>query len=110
MEQLAIKISDVDALKSEMVGTIHFLHAQGWAPATSSNYSFRMPESSDFWISASGLDKGRFAASDFIHVDDQGKPMNDARKTSAETLLHVLLYECFPDAHCILHSHSVFNT
>jgi methylthioribulose-1-phosphate dehydratase len=110
MEQVIIQVGNLDALKAEMVETIHFLHACGWAPATSSNYSFRQQESTDFWISASGIDKGRFAATDFIHVDDQGNPVADARKTSAETLLHVLIYECFPEAHCVLHSHSVFNT
>jgi methylthioribulose-1-phosphate dehydratase len=107
---VTIEVGNADALKSEMVETIHFLHAKGWAPATSSNYSFREQEKTDFWISASGIDKGLFAATDFIHVDDQGIPVDDPRKTSAETLLHVLIYECFPDAHCVLHSHSVHNT
>lgn len=100
----------VEALKAEMVETIRFLHAQGWAPATSSNYSFREAEQEDFWISASGIDKGRFTGGDFIHVTSMGEPIDDARKTSAETQLHVLIYECFPEAHCVLHSHSVFNT
>jgi methylthioribulose-1-phosphate dehydratase len=110
MENLESKMSDADALKSAMVEVIHFLHSHGWAPATSSNYSFREGENDDFWISASGIDKGLFAASDFIHVDALGKPIDDARKTSAETALHVLIYECFPEAHCVLHSHSVYNT
>lgn len=110
MELLANQVGDVATFKATMVETIHFLHAHGWAPATSSNYSFREVDHPDFWISASGIDKGAFAATDFIHVDSLGTPIDDARKTSAETLLHVLIYECFPDAHCVLHSHSVYNT
>lgn len=110
MENLAMKTDDTDGYKSAMVEVIHFLHGKGWAPATSSNYSFREGENEDFWISASGIDKGLFAASDFIHVDAVGAPIDDARKTSAETQLHVMLYECFPEAHCVLHSHSIYNT
>lgn len=110
MELLATQVTATEALKADLVDTIHFLHARGWAPATSSNYSFRQAEANDFWVSASGLDKGAFAETDLIHVDATGKPIDDNRKTSAETLLHVMLYECFPDAHCVLHSHSVYNT
>ncbi len=110
MENLDTKTSTLAALKSGMVEVIHFLHGKGWAPATSSNYSVREAEHDDFWISASGIDKGSFAAGDFIHVDAVGAPLDDPRKTSAETQLHVLIYECFPEAHCVLHSHSVYNT
>lgn len=110
MENLAIKTSETDALKSAMVEVIQFLHGKGWAPATSSNYSFRERECDDFWVSASGIDKGLFVTDDFIHVDAIGTPIDDDRKTSAETQLHVLIYECFPEAHCVLHSHSVYNT
>lgn len=110
MEFQASLTGATEALKAELVETIHFLHAHGWAPATSSNYSFREGENGDFWVSASGIDKGAFAVTDLIHVDGTGKPIADTRKTSAETLLHVMLYECFPEAQCVLHSHSVYNT
>ena len=110
MENSEVKMGDVDALKSAMVEVIHFLHGRGWAPATSSNYSFRQADVDDFWISASGIDKGQFAAGDFIHVDSVGASIDDERKTSAETQLHVLIYDCFPEAECVLHSHSVYNT
>lgn len=110
MELTSTQISEVDALKSTMVETIRFLHGKGWAPATSSNYSFRNEAASDFWISASGIDKGMFTEADFIHVDASGAAIDDTRKTSAETLLHVMLYDRLPDVRCVLHSHSVFNT
>lgn len=96
-------------LKEELVDTIHFLHAKGWAPATSSNYSFRERDTGMIWISASGLDKGAFSDRDFIQISNSGKAMNDKRKTSAETRLHTMLYNLFPEAGCILHTHSVFN-
>lgn len=111
MDQGITTMSSTDMCKAEMVEVIHFLHARGWAPATSSNYSFREAENTDFWVSASGLDKGAFSSRDFIHVNSIGHPLEGgSRRTSAETALHVLIYECFPEAHCVLHSHSVYNT
>lgn len=98
------------SLHQELVDTIHFLHAKGWAPATSSNYSVRESGQRDFWVSASGIDKGKFALSDLMHVDAGGRPISDPRKPSAETLIHSYLYEALPEAHCILHTHTVHNT
>ncbi|MEO1435088.1 MAG: methylthioribulose 1-phosphate dehydratase [Bacteroidota bacterium] len=94
--------------KAQLVETIHFLHAKGWAPATSSNYSFR--EMEDLYISASGLDKGAFTGDDLIQTDRAGRVINDSRKTSAETGLHTMIYELVPEAECILHTHSLYST
>lgn len=92
-----------------MVDLIHEIHSRGWAPATSTNFSFRIPGTDGFFISASGLDKGVFREEDFVHVDMDGDPFNDDRKTSAETLLHVLIYRMDPEVACIVHSHSVLS-
>ena len=98
------------SLHHELVDTIHFLHGQGWAPATSSNYSVREVEQSDFWVSASGIDKGKFSTADLMHVDASGQPINDTRRPSAETLIHSYLYSVLPEVHCVLHTHTVHNT
>ena len=100
---------DVDELKKELVKTIRFLHGQGWAPATSSNYSFREVGAQQIWISASGIDKGRFKKKDLMLVDLEGKAVNDSRKSSAETKLHTMLYALYPEVNCILHTHSILN-
>lgn len=94
----------------ELVRCIHFLHAKGWAPATSSNYSFRVQPTDPIYISASGLDKGDFTTKDLMLVDQYGKTLEPGRKPSAETLLHTLIYERQPEVKCILHTHSVYNT
>lgn len=96
--------------RAELVKAIHFLHQKGWAPATSSNYSYREPGQSNFFVSQSGLDKGEFAEQHFLQVDPSGNPVNDSRKPSAETLLHCAVYKLFPDVHCVLHTHTVLNT
>lgn len=104
------KSDTLAAMKAELVETIHFLHAKGWAPATSSNYSFRQVDEEQFWISESGRDKGKFGVNDLMQVDRDGHSLVPERRPSAETLLHVLLYELYPDTGCVLHTHSVYNT
>lgn len=100
----------MQASKTQLVQVIHFLHAKGWAPATSSNYSFRESGETNFYISESGIDKGEFAVENFLLVNAAGQPVNDSRKPSAETALHCAIYKLFPDAHCILHTHTILNT
>jgi methylthioribulose-1-phosphate dehydratase len=104
--------------KHHLVRVIHFLHAQGWAPATSSNYSFRQPGETNFYISESGIDKGEFTADHFLYVNADGQPASQSSppggtergRPSAETALHCSIYKIFPDVHCVLHTHTVFNT
>lgn len=100
----------MQVLKEQLVQVVHFLHAQGWAPATSSNYSFRQPGESNFYISESGIDKGEFSVENFLFVNANGEPLDDSRKPSAETALHCSIYQLFSDAHCVLHTHTVLNT
>lgn len=96
--------------KEQLIEVIHFLHQKGYAPATSSNYSFKIPGQDTITISSSGLDKGQIGVSDLMQVDADGNPWQDQRKPSAETLLHTMIYSVFPDVGCILHTHSVYNT
>lgn len=101
------------ALQQELLAVIHGFHARGWAPATSTNYSFRhpTPDERTYTISRSGVDKGLFQSADFMQVDQAGQPLAAFRhlKPSAETLLHTMLYEQ-PAVQAILHTHSVANT
>lgn len=101
------------SLQQDLLAIIHWFHAKGWAPATSTNYSFRnpVPESDTYTISRSGVDKGAFQAADFMVVNQEGQPLEAYRhlRPSAETLLHTLLYER-PEVNAILHTHSVANT
>ncbi len=96
--------------RPELVECIRFLHQRGYAPATSSNYSYRPEGDLDFYISVSGIDKGQFTAQHFMQVNLEGRPLEDNRKPSAETLLHALIYRKLPKTQCVLHTHTVFNT
>lgn len=95
---------------SDLVEVVHAFHARGWSPATSTNYSVREPESTDFWVSRSGVDKSKFTTDDFVRVNAQGQAY-DAVRPSAETALHAMLYRRFGEAcGCVLHTHSALDT
>lgn len=108
-----IKQEDYLSLQKELVEVIHFFHAKGWAPATSTNYSFRNPTSfgDTYTISSSGVDKGHFSVDHLMMVDYEGKAWDGYghMKPSAETLLHTMLYRVFP-TQAVLHTHSVYAT
>jgi methylthioribulose-1-phosphate dehydratase len=95
---------------TELVQCIHFLHQKGFAPATSSNYSFRLRGDEHIHISSSGVDKGAFTEEDLMVVDMAGQAVRGNRKPSAETLLHTMIYGRLPQVGCVLHTHTVYNT
>jgi len=80
----------------------------GMVPATSGNFSARLPDN-NMLITVSGRNKGRLEQGDLMLADAAGKSL-DGNKPSAETLLHVQIYNRFADARCILHPHSVNAT
>lgn len=86
-------------------------HARRWSLGTSSNYSVVLSSSPlELLVTASGRDKGALAESDFVRIDGQGRPSLPGQpKSSAETLLHVVLAE-LPGCGAILHTHSVWGT
>ncbi|WP_372748764.1 methylthioribulose 1-phosphate dehydratase [Litorivivens sp.] len=84
------------------------LHARGWVPATSGNFSMRLASDSVL-VTASGRHKGRLNEQDFLAVDLQGQPV-DGGKPSAETLLHTQLYARFPKVNAALHCHTPAST
>lgn len=89
-----------------------YFHSRGWSVGTSSNYSViinRQPL--ELIVTASGMDKGRLERADFVRVGSDGKPTSSGQpKSSAETLLHMVVAQEVPDVGCILHTHSVWAT
>ena len=84
------------------------IYANGWSPATSSNYSVRL-NATHAAITRSGKDKGLLRETDIMAVDLQGQPATDG-KPSAETLLHTQVYQRFPEIGAVLHTHSHAST
>ncbi|KEF32795.1 MAG: methylthioribulose 1-phosphate dehydratase [Gammaproteobacteria bacterium] len=97
------------AAADTIIAAGRFLYGQGWSPATSSNYSARIDEH-HVAITVSGRHKGELGAGDVMVVDLEGRPVQSECKSSAETLLHTVLYDIFPDVGAVLHTHSVNAT
>lgn len=85
------------------------LHARGWVPATSGNFSARL-NGGEIVLTVSGRHKGRLDASGFLRADLDGRPLGTDLRPSAETLLHTQLYRRYPDVGVVLHVHSVNAT
>lgn len=110
VEELSLVDLATYAVKAqEIIDAGRFLFAEGWSPATSSNYSARIDQQ-HLAITVSGRHKGRLQAGDIMVVDLQGQPVQSALKSSAETLLHCVLYEVIPELGAVLHTHSVAAT
>ena len=86
-------------------------HSRGWSVGTSSNYSAVLNNDPvELIVTASGKDKGRLEQGDFVHIGADGSPIEPGQpKSSAETMLHVVLGEQL-NVGSILHTHSVWGT
>jgi methylthioribulose-1-phosphate dehydratase len=99
---------DFAAAAQLIVETGRRLNARGLAPATAGNYSVRLDDGS-IAVTVSGAHKGRLTADGVMRVDGAGRAL-DAKRPSAETLLHCLVYELDAGAGAVLHTHSVSGT
>ena len=96
-------------LAGELIVNVRELAAQGWTPATSSNFSQRLDDRHAA-ITISGRDKGRLNEDVSMVVDFDGKAVGSGHRPSAETLLHTQLYRRLPGVGCVLHTHSRTQT
>jgi methylthioribulose-1-phosphate dehydratase len=106
-------VPDTYSIESEaeaLCATARWCYARGWVPATSGNFSVRDRGAARMLISPSGLDKGVMTRADLLETDMQGRATDPAKKPSAETGLHAVIYRGRPEAYAILHVHTVWNT
>lgn len=85
------------------------LHARGWVPATSGNFSARLNER-EIVLTVSGRHKGKLDETGLMRADLEGRPAGTDQRPSAETLLHTQLYKRYPEVGTVLHVHSVNAT
>lgn len=105
---MSVPVSDLSHLTHALAETGGRLDARGLAPATAGNYSVRL-EDGAILITRSGAHKGRLTQAQFMRVAPGGRAI-DPGKSSAETLLHCLVYAVDPEAGAVLHTHSVAGT
>ncbi len=82
---------------------------KNWLPATGGNLSVRASQDSCL-ISRSGKDKGELSPQDLLNVSWADGDLHCSGTPSAETALHVALYQLFPACKTVLHTHSVSAT
>jgi methylthioribulose-1-phosphate dehydratase len=96
-------------LRTELIAAAKHFYDRGWMVGTAGNLSARLPDGS-FWITASGRPKGQLSDRDFIRMNIDGaileQPVSDSRP-SAETSIHVAVYNSFPEAKACYHVHSI---
>ncbi len=99
-----------DPLQSEvelLCATARWCYTRGWVPATSGNFSVRAGQ--HILITPTGLDKGTLTPGDLLEIDPEGRAVAGKGKPSAETGLHTVIYRERPEAHAILHVHTIWN-
>lgn len=95
-------------LANQLIDAGRFIDSKGWVPATSGNFSARLPDGT-IAITVSGKHKGRLQLDDIMLIDSDANSL-DGKKPSAETLLHTSLYKRFPAVQSVLHPHSINAT
>ena len=99
---------DFFILANQLIDAGRFIDSKGWVPATSGNFSARLPDGT-IAITVSGKHKGQLQLDDIMLIDADANSL-DGKKPSAETVLHTSLYKRFPDIQSILHPHSLNAT
>ncbi len=92
-----------------LIDATRFFFERGWVPATSGNFSLRLPDGT-IMITVSGRHKGALDRDGLMAVDHDGQPLDPQRRPSAETLLHTRLYRRWPELGAVLHTHSPYAT
>lgn len=92
-----------------LINAANHFYQRGWMAGTGGNLSARIPDGS-LWITASGRPKGQLTPTDFIRMSVGGHILEQPRteyKPSAETSIHLAVYQTFPEAQACYHIHSI---
>lgn len=91
---------------NSLTDLVKSLNFKGHSPATSGNYSYYDRIQNKIFISESSKDKEFFDKKCWLEMDLEGNLIDGFtnRKSSAETDLHLAIYQN-TDAGCVLHSH-----
>jgi methylthioribulose-1-phosphate dehydratase len=99
----------------EIVNLAKVYYHRQWMFATAGNLSVRSQSPSQFWITASGKNKGKLEDKDFVCVEVNTPAVFqnsiidnvETNKPSAETSIHRSVYRQFPEVNCVLHVHTL---
>lgn len=94
---------------AELIRAGRFFFERGWVPATAGNFSARL-DGQHVLVTVSGRHKGELSAEDFGVVGLDGQVRSAGKRTSAETPLHLQLYQRDAALGAVLHTHSINAT
>ena len=86
------------------------MSAAGLGKGTSGNISIYDPETGYMAISPSGIGYFETEPKDVVVMDLDGNTIEGERKPSSEYGLHIVMYQCKPEARAVVHTHSAFCT
>jgi methylthioribulose-1-phosphate dehydratase len=85
-------------------------YSRGWVFGTSGNFSAVIDEDPlQLAITSSGVDKSVLSPGNILQIDAEGKLLSEGSKSSAETLLHLIVVKA-RRAGAVLHTHSIWST
>ncbi|MEK7432400.1 MAG: methylthioribulose 1-phosphate dehydratase [Cyanobacteriota bacterium] len=121
---IEMEIIDKNAFQNNLKSLINLIHKnyeKGNSPATSTNFSFRIEvkdknqlvNKNFFIMTRSGIDKEFCNEKDFLIVNEKGEVLfnqEKKHKSSAESPLHLGIYNLFENINFVVHSHSVLSS
>lgn len=95
--------------RPQLIALAQRFHSRGWMPGTSGLLSCRQADGS-VEVSAPGRTKDQLREDDFITLAMDGRVMRQVRpqdRPSADSIIHLALYERFPQARLIVQLHMI---
>jgi len=99
-----------EELKKEICRVMKRLFNRGLISALSGNVSARLSRAGEFWITPSGVFKGKLKPKDLVKVDLNGNVIKGTLKPSIETQFHAAIYGRRDDVNAIVHTHNPITT
>ena len=99
-----------EKIKEDICRVTGMLYRRGLISALGGNVSARVPGSREFWITPSGVFKGRLSADDLVKVDLEGNVLKGSLRPSIETPMHRAVYRRRLDVNAVVHAHNPVAT
>lgn len=94
--------------KEQIIAAGKKLVNSGLVLATWGNISCRVPRSSYFLITPSGMPYDQLKPEDLVLVGRNGQVVEGVRKPSTEVLMHLAIYTARADVQAVVHTHSPY--
>jgi len=100
-------MSEIEAVKQELVATAKELLARGLVEGTSGNLSSRLPDG-NVVMSPSSYPYDLLGVDDLVVIDMQGNVIAGERPPTTEKALHLACLRQYDDIGAVIHSHALF--